>query len=352
MKTDTPESRNLKDLDLEDLYKLVEAMGERPYRAVQLYGWLHKRGVASLDEMTNVSKELKGRLRQEGCFIGRPVVRRVRVSDDGTIKILIETPAGAGVESVLIPEDERLTLCVSTQSGCALGCAFCMTAKGGAGRNLTLSEMTAQVESARALLAEGNIPGHERVTNVVLMGMGEPLMNYENVIRFIGVLTDDNGLNVAPRRVTVSTAGVVPMMERLGRAAKVNLAVSLNATTDAVRDTLMPINRKYPIGELVAAMRRYPLKKRQSITIEYVLIKGINDTLEDARRLKNMLRGIPVKINLIAFNPYPGSGFEPPGKEQISAFQKILLDAGCVAVLRGSRGADIEAACGQLKGAH
>ena len=337
--------KNLLDFDLVDLERYVTSVGEKPYRAGQIYSWLFKKGAATIDDMTDVSVSFR-ELLSEGFHIGIPEVIDTRVSVDGTRKFLLELADGEKIESVLIPEDDRMTLCVSTQAGCALGCSFCLTGEAGAGRNLTLSEMAGQVLVARRVLDT------KKLTNVVLMGMGEPFLNLDNVIKFLRVLTDDNGLEVAPRKVTVSTAGIVPGIERLGKEElNVNLAVSLNATTDEVRTAVMPINKKYPLEILIAALRNYPLKKGKSITIEYVMLGGVNDTPDDMRRLVKLLKGIPVKINLIPFNPYEGSEFKRPTDETVAAFHKHLLDAGYTVITRSSKGADILAACGQLKGA-
>jgi 23S rRNA (adenine2503-C2)-methyltransferase len=337
--------KNLLDFDLVDLTRYVTSIGEKPYRASQVYGWLFKKGAASINDMTDVSKAFR-ELLGEGFYIGVPEVIDTRTSVDGTRKFLLELTDGEKIESVLIPEEDRMTLCVSTQAGCALGCRFCLTGEGGPGRNLTLSELVGQVLVVRTILKD------EKLTNVVLMGMGEPFLNLDNVIKFLRVLTDDNGLEVAPRKVTVSTSGIVPGIERLGKEElNVNLAISLNATDDATRTRVMPINKKYPLEVLMGALRNYPLKKGKSITIEYVMLGGVNDTPEDMRRLVKLLRRIPVKINLIPFNPYEGGEFSRPTDESILAFHKHLLDAGYTVITRSSKGADILAACGQLKGA-
>lgn len=357
--TTPAEKKNLKDYTLEELKVLVDAMGERPFRAGQLYCWVFKKHARSIDAMTDVSLGFRRTLSEGGFYISSPRpgdMVEIRSSTDGTTKFLLELEDGSRVESVLIPQlsdGKRLTLCVSTQTGCSLGCAFCMTGSMGPGRDLTLSEMVSQLEEAEALAGAGKVKGHLSVTNVVIMGMGEPLLNYDEVVKFLRVLTDDKAMGFGPRKVTLSTAGVAPAIKKLGRDAivnSINLAVSLNATTNKVRSALMPINRKYPLKELMAALRGYPLKKRGAFTIEYVLIKGVNDTDADARRLVKLLRGLPSKVNLIPFNPFPGSEFKPPTTERLLTFQKILLNAGLTAVKRESRGADIQAACGQLKG--
>jgi len=338
------DKKNLRDFTYGELLAEVARLGEKPYRAEQLYAWIFRRRAVSIDEMTDISKLLRERLKQEYLIKGDAVVD-VLEAPDGTRKFLTELSDGSRIESVLIPESGRLTLCVSSQAGCALSCRFCMTAEGGLVRSLTLSELAGQVFSAAALLEEG-----EKITNIVLMGMGEPLANYDNVMRFIGVLTDGKGLGFSHNKVTLSTAGLIPELKRFAREGNVNIAVSLNATTDEVRTRLMPINRKYPIAELLAALKEYSLGRREHITIEYVLIKGVNDSLEDARRLVYMLTGIRCKVNLIVFNPYPGSQFEPPDEKAMNAFWQVVKDAGYTVLIRWSKGGDIQAACGQLRG--
>lgn len=336
--------RNLRDFTYPELLDLVSAMGEKPYRAEQIYGWLFHKRAPDIDSMTDISKAFRERLKEE-FYVGGIKVLDVKKSSDGTRKFLSLLEDGSRIESVLIPEPDRLTLCVSTQAGCALGCRFCMTGMMGFTRNLGLAELTGEVFAAISMLDDG-----ERITNVVLMGMGEPLANYDNVLKFIQVLTDGKGLGFSHNKVTVSTSGLVPGIKRLGADTNVNLAVSLNATTDEVRSRIMPINRKYPIDELVEALRSYPLHGKKNITIEYVLLKNVNDTLEDARRFVKLLRGINCKINLIPFNPFPGAAFERPEEQRVIAFGKILQDADYNVFTRQSKGVDILAACGQLKG--
>jgi len=335
--------RNLRDLTYEDLLAVAESMGEKPYRAGQVYSWVFKRGVRDIDSMTDLSKELRERLK-EGFFIGGLTVKDVKTSSDGTKKFLCLLADGRSVETVIIPEEKRTTLCVSSQTGCALGCAFCLTARLGHARDLALSELTCQVFCAREVEKERDI------TNVVLMGMGEPLLNYENVLKFTGVLTDSRAFGFSHNRVTVSTSGVVPGIKRLAQDTNVNLAVSLNAATDEKRDALMPVNRKYPLEELIKALRDYPLKAKKVVTIEYVLLKDVNDTDEDARRLARLLKGLRCKINLIPFNPFPGTTFKRPPEERVLAFGDILRKANYTVVIRASKGGDISAACGQLGG--
>lgn len=337
--------KNLRDFTYPELLLEVEVLGERPYRAAQIYGWVFHRDAASIDSMTDISRAFRERLKDEYRISGIEVLD-VKEAGDGARKFLSSLEDGVRIESVLIPEEGRLTLCVSSQAGCALGCRFCMTGAAGFTRDLSLSEMAGQVFAARGLLGEG-----ERITNIVLMGMGEPLNNYGNVIRFLSVLTDGKGMGFSHNKVTVSTAGVVPGIKKLGHDADVNLAVSLNATTDEVRSRIMPINKKYPLAELISALKGYPLKHKKYITIEYVLIKGLNDTADDAGRLIRLLRGVTCKINLIPFNPFPGAAFERPDARSVDAFHGIVYDAGYTVIVRASKGAEIEAACGQLRGA-
>ncbi len=309
--------------------------------------WVFARRASVFDSMTDISKAFRERLASDYCIKGNTLID-VRRSEDGTRKFLSELEDSARIESVLIPETDRLTLCVSSQAGCALGCRFCMTGMTGFVRNLTLAELAGQVFSAYEILDEG-----ESITNIVLMGMGEPLANYDNVVRFLSVLTGNLGFNFSHNKVTLSTAGLVPAIVKLGQEETyVNLAVSLNATTDEVRDRLMPINRKYPIKELIASLRTYPLKSRKYITIEYVMIAGVNDSDEDARRLVRLLRGIPCKVNLIPFNPFPGSEFKRPSEESVNAFHSFVKRSGYTVIVRSSKGAEIQAACGQLRGAY
>ncbi len=336
--------KNLRDSTYPELLELVSAMGEKPYRAEQIYAWLFHRKAPDIDSMTDISKSFRERLKG-GFYIGGLEILDVKRSSDGTRKFLSLLDDGSRIESVLIPEPDRLTLCVSTQAGCALGCRFCITGMTGFTRNLSLAERTGEVFAAIGILEEG-----ERITNVVLMGMGEPMANYDNVLRFIQVLTDGLGFGFSHNKVTVSTSGLVPEIKKLGMDTNVNLAVSLNATTDEVRSRIMPINRKYPLGELIEALRSYPLHGKKNITIEYVLLKNVNDTLEDARRLAKLLRGIHCKVNLIPFNPFRGASYERPEEQRVIAFGKILQDAGYNVFTRQSKGVDILAACGQLKG--
>lgn len=336
--------QNIKDLTLTDIEKRLASLGEKPYKAMQVFVWVFNRGAASFDDMTDLSKELRKRLK-ENFYISRPKILAKEESKDGTKKLLLELEDKNCIESVMIPEEKRRTLCVSSQAGCPLDCGFCMTGRGGFVRNLRLAEMAEQVFAAQSLLS-----AEQKITNIVLMGMGEPLLNYDEVVKFLNIAVHQKGFVFAPRRVTVSTSGVAPMIERLGKETKVNLAVSLNATTDEVRNRLMPINKKYPLTVLLDACRKYPAARNRHVTFEYILINGVNDSIEDAKRLAALLKGIECKINLIPFNPFPGSGFKRPPEKTISGFHKFLMDNKYVAIIRTSKGQDISAACGQLRG--
>jgi 23S rRNA (adenine2503-C2)-methyltransferase len=341
---------NLRDLTKEELVDVARALGEKPFRATQIYSWLYARGATSIEAMTDLSLGLREELDALYTVEAPETTAMLRSSEDETIKFALKLADGAPVESVIIPTEEgRLTLCVSSQTGCSLDCAFCLTGAGGPGRNLTPSEIYGQLLRGQEIVSK-EMPGN-RLSNIVLMGMGEPLLNYDSVMKFVKVVVDQKGAGFAPRRVTISTAGVVPMIERLaGEGLKISLAVSLNATTDEVRDRLMPINRKYPISALMAALEKFPVGNRRHITIEYVLIGGVNDSADDAKRLARLLEPIRAKVNLIPFNPHPASDFTPPDPARIDAFQDILYKAGYVAVRRASKGRDILAACGQLSG--
>jgi 23S rRNA (adenine2503-C2)-methyltransferase len=321
-------------------------LGLPRFRGEQIWRWVHGAGVQSLDEMTNVPKAVRAQL-AERATLGTLRVDEVQTSQDGTRKLRLRTRDGKAIETVLIPDGEKLTQCISSQVGCALDCQFCATAKLGLSRHLDPGEIVDQVYRARALLAEVE-PGR-RVTNLVYMGMGEPLHNYDNVVKSLRVLTHELGANLSQRRITVSTVGLVPGIEKLGQeTVRPNLAVSLNASNDAVRDQIMPINRKYNIARLLDAIRAYPLEQRRRVTFEYVLLAGVNDTMEDAARLTRLLRGIPCKVNLIPWNPHPEAPYQRPSAAAIDAFQSEVKRLGLPAYLRTPRGDDIDAACGQL----
>jgi 23S rRNA (adenine2503-C2)-methyltransferase len=331
---------DLKNLTLEGLIQFLAGQGKERYRATQLFKWLYQQDAASFEDMTNLSKALREELATTAC-ISSLEPEAVEIGNDGTRKYLFRLEDGNAVESVLIPDEDRNTLCISTQAGCAMQCAFCLTGTFKLTRNLTTAEIVNQILAVKRDV---------EVRNIVLMGMGEPLHNLENVIAALKIMVNDNGLKLSSRRVTVSTCGLVPELERLGREVTVNLAVSLNATTDELRDRIMPVNKRYPIATLLAALKKFPLPGRRKITIEYVLLGGLNDTPEDAKRLVRLLSDIPCKINLIPFNPHEGADFRPPTRAALDAFHKFLLDRHFTVITRDSRGSDISAACGQLKG--
>ena len=334
---------NLLGLARPRLEAFFEALGERPFRARQVLKWIHARGASEFEPMTDLARDLRRRL-AEIAEIRAPAVEDHRASADGTRKWLLRVDAGNCVEMVFIPEGHRGTLCVSSQVGCPLDCAFCSTARQGFNRNLTAAEIAGQVWLA---VRELDRP----LTNVVLMGMGEPLLNFDAVTEAIDLMLEDLAYGLARRRVTLSTAGLVPGIDRLARRAPVSLAVSLHAPDDALRDRLVPINRKYPIAELLAACRRYAAANpKQKITFEYTLLDGVNDSPEQARALVRLLRPVPAKVNLIPFNPFPGAPFRRPAAAVIDRFRERLNEAGIVAITRRPRGDDIDAACGQLAG--
>lgn len=335
-----PLQTDLKNLTLPALEQFLQGQGKERYRATQIFKWLYQHDASSFDEMTNVSKALRGELAQT-AYISRLEPETIEVGSDGTRKYLFMLEDGNAVESVIIPDEDRNTLCISSQAGCAMQCAFCLTGTFNLTRNLTTAEIVNQILAVRRDV---------EVRNIVMMGMGEPLHNLDNVISALQIMAEDNGLQLSSRRVTVSTCGLVPELERLGREITVNLAVSLNATTDELRDRIMPVNKAYPIATLLAALKNYPLPGRRKITIEYVLLGGLNDTPEDAKRLVRLLSDIPCKINLIPFNPHEKADFRPPTRAALDAFHKYLLDRHFTVITRDSRGSDISAACGQLKG--
>jgi 23S rRNA (adenine2503-C2)-methyltransferase len=350
--------QNLLDLDREGMERFfAETLGEKRYRAHQIMKWIHHRHVTEFAEMTDLGKALRAKL-EAHAEVRVPLIQFDKPSEDGTHKWLLGMDGKNAIETVYIPDKGRGTLCVSSQVGCALNCTFCSTATQGFNRNLSTAEIVGQVWVAARHL--GNIPHKQRrLTNVVMMGMGEPLANFDNVVRAMSVMRDDLGYGLANKRVTLSTAGMVPMIDRLAVESDVSLAVSLHAPNDALRDKLVPLNRKYPIAELMDACVRYALRKRgESVTFEYTLMKGVNDQPEHARELVHLLRGFDravqmkdaAKVNLIPFNPFPGTRYERPDDATIRAFQKLLNQAGMIAPVRRTRGDDIDAACGQLKG--
>jgi 23S rRNA (adenine2503-C2)-methyltransferase len=337
---------NIKSMGRDELQADLVARGLKKFRAGQILTWIYTRYARSFEEMTNIPKNERTLL-SSVFVIPSPNIVSTETSKDGTRKFLFALDDAHTIESVLIPDEDRQTLCISSQVGCQQACRFCLTGNNGFIRDLKAFEIVDQVLEISRILKQEHVSD---ITNIVLMGMGEPLANFDEVLKALQVIASDKGLGFATRRVTVSTSGLVPEIEKLGRSGvKVNLAVSLNATTDEVRDRIMPVNRRYPIKELLAACRRYPLDPRRRITFEYVMLRGVNDTREDARRLAKLLRGIKCKVNLIPFNPFPESVFDRPDDASVLDFQKILLDQYYITPVRESRGRDISAACGQLR---
>ncbi len=343
---------NLLDFDLDGLTAYCEQLGEKRFRAVQLFRWIHQKGATEFDQMSDLAKSLRGKL-QGAATMDKLKVISEHVSADGTIKWLFDVGNGDAVESVYIPEDDRATLCVSSQAGCAVGCRFCSTGHQGFSRNLSTGEIIAQLWHAEHMLRQRFNRTDRIISNVVMMGMGEPLQNYNALVPALKIMLDDHGYGLSRRRVTVSTSGVVPMIERLQADCPVALAVSLHAPNDPLRDGLVPLNKKYPIAELLATCREYlKAAPRDFITFEYCMLDGVNDTDEHAHQLIELVRrhGVPCKFNLIPFNPFPQSGLTRSNNPRVQAFAKVLLDAGIVTTVRKTRGDDIDAACGQLAG--
>ena len=342
--------KDLIGLDRAGLAAELQQIGEPAFRARQLWHWIYHRGVTDFAAMTTLSKDFRVRL-AERYVVARPAIVVVRQSLDGTRKWLLRFSDGEEAESVHIPEEDRGALCVSSQVGCTLTCRFCHTGTQRLVRNLTAAEILGQVMLARDALGEWPSPPEGRlISNIVLMGMGEPLYNYDNVARALRIVMDGEGIAISRRRITLSTAGVAPLIRRCGEELNVNLAISLHATNDELRDRLVPINKKYPIAELMDACRSYPrLSNARRITFEYVMLKGVNDSPADARALIKLIAGIPAKVNLIPFNPWPGAPFECASDEAIAAFSDIVFNAGYASPVRTPRGRDIMAACGQLK---
>ncbi|MCK6545502.1 23S rRNA (adenine(2503)-C(2))-methyltransferase RlmN [Myxococcota bacterium] len=357
---------DVRAMSLSELEALVTELGQPAYRAKQIFRWLHLRGARRWSEMTDLSQVLRQEL-EKAADIGNLEFARVERARDGTRKYAFRTARGDVIESVFIPDasaDGRNTLCISSQVGCAIDCKFCLTASLGLLRNLTAGEIVEQVTRVKedlakdaaearadigeAGLGDGGPVDPEPINNIVMMGMGEPLQNYGAVVESLKILTSPDGHNIGTRRITVSTSGLAPRIPRLGHDVKVNLAVSLNATTDEVRDRIMPINKRWNIAELLKACREFPLPERRRITFEYVLLAGVNDTDDDARRLVKLLRGIRCKVNLIPFNEHPYSPFQRPSEATVARFQRIVADGGLSVFVRTARGDDISAACGQL----
>jgi 23S rRNA (adenine2503-C2)-methyltransferase len=334
---------DLAELDRGETEDAVAAIGAPRFHGRQIFHWIHGRGVTDPAGMTDLSQALRTKL-AESCIVSSPAVVSRQISTDGTTKFLLKLADGRLIEAVFIPDTPAQTFCVSTQVGCAMGCAFCLTGKMGLVRNLTAGEIAGQ---ARVLAHETHLAG--TAFNIVLMGMGEPLHNYDATMKALRMLADEQGLAVHPKRVTLSTVGLLPALERLAQEPLMpNLAVSLHATTDTGRTAIVPSNRKYPLEDLIEACRKFPLAKRRRITFEYVLLDGVNDTPEDARRLAKLLAGVKAKVNLLPLNAAPGIPFERPSDARVNAFAKILSERGVTALVRRSRGRDIRAACGQL----
>jgi 23S rRNA (adenine2503-C2)-methyltransferase len=344
---------NLLNLNRQDMTDFFVNMGEKPFRAIQVMKWIHHLGIVDFDVMTDLSKTLRQQLKEIAC-VSLPQIVTIQTSQDGTRKWVLQLDNENCVEMVFIPEDDRGTLCVSSQIGCALDCRFCATAQQGFNRNLSVAEITGQLWLAEhTLRTEGYQMENQKraISNVVMMGMGEPLINFNNVIKAMHLMMDDFGYGISWRRVTLSTVGIVPAIIRLKDECPVNLAVSLHASNDALRNQLIPINKKYPLAKLLAACREYgKIEPHRRITFEYVMLKGVNDSPSDARALIKLLQGIPTKINLIPFNPFLHTRYQCTPPEAIDRFRDILLQAGLMTVTRKTRGGDIDAACGQLAG--
>lgn len=346
---------NLLDLEPAELVRWCGELGEKPFRAKQLQRWLHQFGADDFDAMTDLAKSLREKLKQRAT-VAAPSVISDHTAADGTRKWLLDVGGGNAVETVFIPEENRGTLCISTQAGCAVNCRFCSTGKQGFSRNLTTGEIIGQLWLAERTLRQqhgvvAGPKGERQITNVVMMGMGEPLLNYEPTVAALRLMLDDNAYGLSRRRVTVSTSGVVPMMDKLSGDCAVALAVSLHASNDSLRDELVPLNRKYPLAELLDACKRYlQFAPRDFITFEYCMLDGVNDTDQHARELIVLVRDVPCKFNLIPFNPFPASGLRRSAMPRIKAFAQVLMDAGIVTTIRKTRGDDIDAACGQLAG--
>ena len=336
---------NLLDFTLEEMEEFISSSGKEKYRARQIMKWLHQSSSLSFDDMTTLSRDFREKL-SAIARIQRPEIVKILTSQDGTKKALLRLEDGLFIESVLIPGKSHWTICLSTQAGCAMDCKFCLTASQGFKRNLLPSEITGQL-----LALKHETPAGIDIKNIVMMGMGEPLANYENTLKTINILTCDFGLGISNRKITVSTCGLAPRIVQLGKDICINLAVSLNAPNDEIRNKLMPINKKYPLEVLLDACRQYPMPGRRLLTFEYILIDGVNSSVQDARKLAALLKGLRCKLNLIVFNEYPGGAFKSPRPEEVAVFQQVLLDRHYTTMVRKSKGSDILAACGQLSGA-
>lgn len=349
--SNTPEVVNLLDLTRSQMQEFFVSLGEKPFRADQVMKWIYHFSVDDFDKMTNINKKLRELLKTR-CVIKSPVVATRQDSADGTIKFVMALEGGQEVETVWIPEKDRRTLCVSSQVGCALDCSFCSTAQQGFNRNLSVSEIIGQVWRVSQIIGSFGDTGEKPVTNVVMMGMGEPLLNLNNVVPAMELMMEDFGFGLSKRRVTLSTSGVVPALDLLREKIDVALAISLHAPNNALRDELVPVNKKYPMEEFLAASRRYieHSKANDKVTVEYVMLEGINDSTDQAHELAKALKDTPSKINLIPFNPYPGSPYKRSSNSRIDRFNKVLQEHGFTVMVRKTRGDDIDAACGQLVG--
>ncbi len=342
---------NLLGLSRKQLIAFFEGLGEKPFRAQQVMQWIHQFGVDNFDEMSNISKKLRDKLKTVS-YIQAPDITYQNISSDGTRKWVMKMPGGSSIETVLIPEGNRGTLCISSQIGCALDCSFCSTGKQGFNRNLSTAEIVGQVWNAIGSFEDIDRSKDRPVTNVVLMGMGEPLLNFDNVMDAIDIMMDDFAYSISKRRLTISTAGVVPALDKLADYTDASIAISLHAPNDTLRNELVPVNRKYPIAMLLESVKGYldKLADKRKATIEYTLMAGVNDRKEHAMELIELLRDLPCKINLIPFNPFPGSGYKKPSNNEVRCFQDWLMKAGYITTVRTTRGDDIDAACGQLVG--
>ena len=342
---------NLLNFNRQGLRDYFAEIGEKPFRADQVMKWIYQHGVSDFEQMTNINKQLRAKLIEQ-CEVRAPEIAYHQQATDGTIKFALKLDGGQEVETVWIPEADRATLCVSSQVGCALECTFCSTAQQGFNRNLTVSEIIGQVWRVATTLGLSNDTSARPVTNVVMMGMGEPLLNFDNVVDAMNLMMEDLAYGISKRRVTLSTSGVVPALDRLSEVTDVSLAISLHAPNDELRNKLVPLNKKYPIAELLAATKRYfaRLPDKRKATIEYTVIEGMNDQPEHARELAVLLRDLPCKINLIPCNPFPESDFRRPSMNATRRFQTVLNEAGYITTIRTTRGDDIDAACGQLVG--
>lgn len=345
------EKINLLNLSADGLRELFVELDEKPFRATQVLKWIHQFGADNFDDMTNVSKALRERLNEISVIKG-PELLKEEHSDDGTIKWALKLGCGQAVETVFIPEKNRGTLCVSSQIGCVVDCSFCSTGHQGFNRNLTLAEIIGQVWFAMRYFGSAKVTGERKISNVVMMGMGEPLLNFEPVVDTLNLLMDDNAYGLSKRRVTLSTSGILPALDKLQERADVALAISLHAPNDQLRDELVPINKKYPIKDLLHSVKKYLDKSSaaKKVTIEYVMIDGVNDSLKNAKQLVKVLRGIPCKVNLIPFNPFPENDYLTSAEENMRTFELELLSHGMIVTRRKTRGDDIDAACGQLVG--